>query len=57
VIERIGVPYEIRTRVAAVKEKQPIVIQRNFCGMDSTLTRFQGLMGTVIGLLELLLDS
>jgi len=27
---RIGVPYGSRTRVAAVKEKRPIVIQRNF---------------------------
>ena len=25
-----GVPYGSRTRVAAVKEKRPIVIQRNF---------------------------
>jgi hypothetical protein len=29
VIEYIGVPYEIRTRVAAVEEKQFTVIQRN----------------------------
>ncbi len=28
-IESIGVPYGSRTRVAAVKEKRPIVIQRN----------------------------
>ena len=28
-IESIGVPYGSRTRVAAVKEKQPNVIQRN----------------------------
>jgi hypothetical protein len=28
-IERIGVPYENRTRVAAVKEKRPGVIKRN----------------------------
>jgi hypothetical protein len=27
--EALGVPYEIRTRVTAVKEKRPIVIQRN----------------------------
>jgi hypothetical protein len=26
----VGVPYGCRTRVAAVKEKRPIVIQRNF---------------------------
>ena len=26
----VGVPYGSRTRVAAVKEKRPIVIQRNF---------------------------
>jgi hypothetical protein len=28
--EEIGVPYGSRTRVAAVKEKRPIVIQWNF---------------------------
>ena len=28
--KNIGVPYEIRTRVTAVKERRPIVIQRNF---------------------------
>ena len=33
----IGVPYGSRTRVAAVKGKRPIVIQRNFSGMDSFL--------------------
>ena len=27
---RFGVPYGSRTRVAAVKEQRPIVIQRNF---------------------------
>jgi hypothetical protein len=27
---KFGVPYGSRTRVAAVKEKRPIVIQRNF---------------------------
>ena len=29
-VESIGVPYGSRTRVAAVKGKRPIVIQRNF---------------------------
>jgi hypothetical protein len=29
-LKNVGVPYGSRTRVAAVKEKGPIVIQRNF---------------------------
>ena len=36
-IESIGVPYGGRTRVAAVRERRFIVIQRKLRGMDSTL--------------------
>ena len=36
-IDGTGVPYGSRTRVAAVKEKRPIVIECNFGCMDSTL--------------------
>jgi hypothetical protein len=48
-IESIGVPYGSRTRVAAVKEKRPIVIQWNFAGMDSNLPHLEGLTGRLIG--------
>jgi hypothetical protein len=45
----VGVPYGSRNRVAAVKEKRPIVIQGGLRVMDSTLP-LQGLTGTLIGL-------
>jgi hypothetical protein len=32
----VGVPYGSRTRVAAVKEKRPVVIQMELSGVDST---------------------
>jgi len=34
---RIGVPYGSRTRVAAVKEKRPAVIQRNLAAWIANL--------------------
>ena len=40
-VEVIGVPYGSRTRVAAVKEKRPTVIQRNLAAMDSTLSHLE----------------
>jgi len=45
-----GVPYGSRTRGAAVKEKQPNVIQRNLAALIA-LYRLKGLTGTLIGLL------
>jgi len=36
-IEEIGIPYGNRTRVALVKEKRFIGIQRGTFGMDSTV--------------------
>jgi hypothetical protein len=47
--ERIGVPYGSRTRVAAVKEKGPIVIQWNLAAWIEHFTALQGLTGTLIG--------
>jgi hypothetical protein len=49
--QEFGVPYGSRTRVAAVKERRPIVIQWNFSGMDSTLRNLKDSPGTDIGLL------
>jgi hypothetical protein len=51
VIENFGVPYGSRTRVAAVKEKQPTVIQRNLAAWIALHTALEGLTGTLIGLL------
>jgi hypothetical protein len=36
-IDSFGVPYGNRTRVAAVKEKRFTGIQKETCGMDSTV--------------------
>ncbi len=47
VIENFGVPYGSRTRVAAVKGKRPIVIQRNLAAWIA----LRGLTGTLIGVL------
>jgi hypothetical protein len=49
--EEFGVPYGIRTRVAAVKEKRPIVIQRNFAawiGLYRTLRIRETLIGRLM---------
>ena len=48
--EEFGVPYGSRTRVAAVKEKRPIVIQRNFSGMDSTLPHLKDSLESLLDL-------
>ena len=46
--KNVGVPYGSRTRVAAVKEKRPVVIQRNLAAWIA-LMALQGLTGTVVG--------
>jgi hypothetical protein len=47
----IGVPYGSRTRVAAVKEKRPIVIQRNFPAWIALYRTLEDSRETLIGLL------
>ena len=48
-IDGFGIPDGNRTRVAAVKEKRFTVIQRETCGMDSTVRYSKELYGLVIG--------
>jgi hypothetical protein len=49
ILVNFGVPYGSRTRVAAVKEKRPIVIQRNLAAWIAHSTALEGLTGTLIG--------